>query len=211
VLPSMRNIVMGLALALPFVGTGCSTNRDPQTPSADSYSPSEAPPPLTLRDRLSGMIYGKVEPNEAEKEALRRMIKIMPELAGADGFFNLGDIGAITDSLQGKKIKEGVKAEDLKPWTGVKATIARTVATGQLKKGLEENGVTADAPDTRPHRLITVAQLQQYGEDSDLLKDYRTRCKEAGMPEVTFPKGISADDLRAILHGQTPPNGVVKW
>lgn len=186
-------------------------------------------------DRIGKALRPEVKPEE--KEAIDRMIGVMPELAGADGRFNRGDLEPIRESLQPEL--RGVVDGEIQRRAQERVDQARPIArplvrmgarahlrkhgdeyramgmqqgNDQIRGGLSEAfdrmGDQTRARDGDGQRKLTLDDLRRFGQDAQVLEAISRRSQEKGLPRFEFPKGMSAEDLAAIREGRLPPNGV---
>lgn len=182
-----------------------------------------------------GIERPEVKPEE--KEAIDRMIGLMPELAGQDGKFNRGDLEPIRQSLQPEVrgvvnseiqrraqervdqagplarplVRMGARAHLRKHGDEYRA-MGMQQGNQQIREGLDgafdKMGDRTTARDGDGQRKLSLDDLRRFGQDAQVLDQISRRAQEKGLPKFEFPKGMGAEDLAAIREGRLPPNGV---
>lgn len=132
-----------------------------------------------------------------QREALQVMHAMLApnKLGGADRTFGYEDVAAVAAG-----ISDG----------GFKGAIARRVAPGQMRDGLEEAGVTEPeklTPD-RTRRRVSLAELRRFAEAGDILRVRAEPLERMGL-RVVFPNGISQDAVQHMIDEKPgiPPGG----
>ena len=216
--------------------TSQQTASNPQTATATGTASGFSLPSL---DSLRNLLHvPKVDISDSERAALDRLKSTLWSLAGPNERFDYGDLDDIVSQLSGElgdRVNQEIsrRAADAASqgiFPRIRARIVNRVvsnnydsyfaqgmqeANGRVRSGLEqflsETGCTVNVPDRcSESRRLTLAGLEQFGQDALVLRTIGDRAAALGLPRFTFPNGMGWRDIDAIEKSLPPPNGVMR-
>ncbi len=90
---------------------------------------------------------------------------------------------------------------------------ARSRIRAEITESLDAEGISPETgrrPSTTP-RDLSLAELEQFQSAVEIMQGYTDRVGGGGggSTRTTLPRGLSQEDVQAILDGRLPPNAVI--